>query len=89
MVHWVYDLLSALDDVDESSPAIPRAAWHIDRSVEDEIDLYASDAIHIHFTSLRALLIGLVEDSDFEDWPIVTWDEEDESRMWRLSTRRR
>src|SRR5262245_18503160 len=76
VVRWVYDVLAALDELSETSLAIPRAVWHIKRSVEDEIDLYSSDAIHIRFTSLRALLIGLVEDSTFDYSPIVTWDED-------------
>jgi hypothetical protein len=56
---------------------LPKTLWHITPTMEDSLDLYSSDAIHIHFNSLRGLLIGLVEDSGFTESRFVTWDEED------------
>jgi hypothetical protein len=77
LIRWAYNLLAALDQMTAENSELPRSLWHIKPAMEDSVDLYSSDAVQIHFNSLRALLIGLVENSGFSDSPIVTWDEED------------
>jgi len=77
VVRWAYDLLAALSALDEEHQTLPRAAWHLGREAEDQCDLYASDGVHVHFSALRGLLIGLVEDTRFVDSPVVTWEEKE------------
>jgi hypothetical protein len=77
IVHWAYDLLAALSALDEQHQALPLAVWHLDREAEDECDLYASDGVHVHFSALRGLIIGLVQGVAFTDSPVVTWEEKD------------
>jgi hypothetical protein len=62
---------------DAGHSELPKSLWHIELAMEDSLDLYASDAVQIHFNALRGLLIGLVKDSGFSDSPVVTWDEDD------------
>jgi hypothetical protein len=73
LLRWADSLLAALDRVTEEHRELPRSSWHIQPAMEDSLDLYSSDGVHIHFNSLRGLLIGLVENSGS---PIVTWDEQ-------------
>ena len=77
VVRWAYDLLAALSGLDEEHQTLPRAAWHLGREAENACDLYASDGVHVHFSALRGLLIGLVEGVSFVDSPVVTWDEKE------------
>jgi hypothetical protein len=77
VVRWAYDLLAALSVMDEEHQALPLAAWHLDREAEDECDLYSSDGVHMRFSALRGLLIGLVQGLSFTDSPVVTWEEND------------
>jgi hypothetical protein len=76
LLRWTDNLLSALDQITVEHPELPKSLWHIEPTMEDSLDLYSSDSVHIHFNSLRGLLIGLVSNSGFSDSPIVTWDEE-------------
>jgi hypothetical protein len=74
---WAESLLEGLHDMNSEHPELAKARWHIEPEMEDSIDLYAPDAIHIRFNALRGLLIGLVKDSGFSESPFVTWDEQD------------
>jgi hypothetical protein len=77
LIRWAYSLLDAVDQLNAEHSKLPKPLWHITPAMEDSLDLYSSDAIHIHFNSLRGLLIGLVEDSGSTESHIVTWEEED------------
>jgi hypothetical protein len=76
LLRWIASLLTALDQITEEHSELPISVWHIKPAMEDSLDLYSSDAVQIHFNSLRGLLIGLVKNSGFSDSPLVTWDEE-------------
>ena len=76
LLRWTDSLLGALDQITVEHPELPKSLWHIEPTMEDSLDLYSSDVVHIQFNSLRGLLIGLVGNSGFSDSPIVTWDEE-------------
>jgi hypothetical protein len=54
LLHWIYDLLDAIDQLTAEHSELPISFWHITPEMEDSVDLYSSDAIHIHFNSLRA-----------------------------------
>jgi hypothetical protein len=84
LLRWADSLLRALDQMTAEHSELPRSLWHIEPAMEDSLDLYSSDAVHIHFNSLRGLLIGLVEDSGS---PIVTWEEEN-GRILKVSQTR-
>jgi hypothetical protein len=75
LLRWADSLLGALDQVTAKHSELPRSFWHVEPAMEDSVDLYSSDAVQIHFNSLRALLMGLVENSAVNSI-IVTWDEE-------------
>jgi hypothetical protein len=60
-------LLAALDGMAPERPELDLAGWHVERSVEDQIDLYASDLVHVRFTALRALLIGITQGAESAD----------------------
>jgi hypothetical protein len=77
IVNWAYALLTALDGMAPERPELELDRWHVERSVEDEIDLYASDTVHIRFTALRALLIGVMQGAVSSDSPLLTWTEHD------------
>jgi hypothetical protein len=76
LIHWAYNLLGVLDQMTAEHSELPKSFWHIEPAMEDSLDLYSSDGVQIHFNSLRGLLIGLTENSGFNDSPVVTWDEE-------------
>jgi hypothetical protein len=76
LLRWADSLLGALEEMTAEHSELPRHLWHIEPEMEDSLDLYSSDAVHINFNSLRGLLIGLAEGSRFNDSPIVTWEEE-------------
>ncbi|MFZ0225833.1 MAG: hypothetical protein WAL41_02580, partial [Mycobacterium sp.] len=75
LLRWADSLLGALEEMTAEHSELPRPLWHIEPEMEDSLDLYSSDTVHIHFNSLRGLLIGLVAGSRFNDSPIVTWEE--------------
>ena len=76
LLRRIDNLLTALDQITEEHFELPISVWHIEPTMEDSLYPYSSDAVQIHFNSLRGLLIGLVKNSGFSDSPIVTWDEE-------------
>ena len=77
LLRWTEHLLNALDEMHQDGPGLPRHRWHIERDTEDLVDLYASDAVHIRFNSLRGMLFGLVEGSERMASRIVSWTEAD------------
>lgn len=77
LLRWAEVLLVALGQMDSEHPELARSVWHIGAAIEDSVDLYAPDTIHLRFNALRGLLIGIVKDSGFSDSPLVTWEERD------------
>ena len=77
LLRWSEDLVDVLSSMDSTHSQLPKSTWHIDPAVEDSLDLYASDAVHIRFNAVRGMLIGMVKDSGSEDSPIVRWEEQD------------
>jgi hypothetical protein len=75
IIIWAEKLLHALSAMNEERPGITPDVWHVDRSDEVDLDLYASDVVHTRFNALRGLLIGLVDGSPFRDSPLVSWTE--------------
>lgn len=73
LIRWADTLLSALDDMDSEHPELAQSVWHVGPAIEDSVDLYAPDVIHLRFNALRGLLMGLVKDSGFTTSPVVTW----------------
>jgi hypothetical protein len=78
LIRWAERLLEALHDMDEvDKPYLSVAEWNIAADVDNLLDLYASDGVHVRFAALRGKLIGLV-DTDGPRLPqIVTWTESD------------
>lgn len=76
LLRWTEQLLSALDEIVESTPTLPQHKWHISEEIEDLADLYASDPAHTRFNALRGFLFGLLEGPEQRS-KIVTWDETD------------
>jgi hypothetical protein len=87
LLRWAEALLAALEKMDSEHPELAKSAWHIGEAIEDSIDLYAPETVHLRFNALRGLLIGLVKDSGFSDSPLVTWDERD-GQISNVSIRR-
>jgi hypothetical protein len=77
IIEWTYALLAALDGMTPERPQLDLARWHVERAVEDQMDLYASDLVHIRFNALRALLTGVTQGSSSSDSPLLTWAEVD------------
>jgi hypothetical protein len=77
VVSWVYPLLTALDDLSPQHAELDLDRWHLAASVEEELDLYASDLVHIRFSSLRALLTGITRGTRPAESPLLTWTELD------------
>lgn len=77
LLRWAEALLSGLSQMNSDHPELAKSLWHIETAMEDSLDLYAPDTIHIRFNALRGLLIGLVKDSGFSQSRVVTWDEQD------------
>jgi hypothetical protein len=77
LIRWADALLVALDEMESEHPELAKSARHIGPAMEDSLDLYAPDTIHLRFNALRGSLIGLVKDSGSNTSPIVTWEEQD------------
>jgi hypothetical protein len=77
VIEWAEGLLGALYAMTADQATIPRDAWHIDPMAESNLDLYASDLVHTRFNALRGLLIALVEGSESQESPLVSWTEDD------------
>jgi hypothetical protein len=77
LLRWAEALLVALRQMDSEHSELAKSVWHIGAVIEDSLDLYAPDMIHLRFNALRGLLIGIVKDSGFSDSPVVIWDEQD------------
>jgi hypothetical protein len=42
-------------------------------TAENDLDLYASDSVHTRLNALRGLLLALVEGSEIQESPLVSW----------------
>lgn len=75
LIIWTERLLAALDDMEElSKPYLSVEEWNIAADIDNLLDLYASDSIHVRFAALRGKLMGLIT-SDTSQPQIVTWTE--------------
>ncbi len=76
LIKWTERVLAALDDMDElSKPYLTVEEWNIAADIDNLLDLYASDSIHVRFAALRGKLMGLIN-TDAPKLPqIVTWTE--------------
>jgi hypothetical protein len=77
VIVWAEGLLGVLYGMTAERASVPRDAWHIDPTVETDLDRYASDVVHTRFNALRRLLMALVEGSTFDESPLVSWTERD------------
>jgi hypothetical protein len=77
VIEWAEGLLGALYAMTADQATISRDAWHIDPTAETDLDLYASDLVHTRFNALRGLLLALVEGSEIQESPLVSWTEHD------------
>jgi hypothetical protein len=77
LIKWAERLLEALDEMDEiSKPYLSLDEWNIAADVDNLLDLYASDTIHVRYAALRGKAIGLVVPTDGPRRPaIVRWTE--------------
>jgi hypothetical protein len=87
LIRWADTLLAALSEMDPEHAELAQSVWHVGPALEDSLDLYAPDLIHLRFNALRGLLMGLVKDSGFTTSPVVTWEYEGD-RITNVSTTR-
>lgn len=78
LIKWADRMLAALDELDEvAKPYLSVAEWRIDPDVDNLLDLYASDVIHMRYAALRGKLMGLVATDGPRLPRLVTWAESD------------
>lgn len=78
LIRWAERLLEALDEMDEvGKPYLSVEEWSIAADVDNLLDLYASDRIHVRYAALRGKLMGLVATDGPRLPKIVTWTESD------------
>lgn len=78
LIKWAERLLAALDEMDEvSKPNLSVEEWNIAADVDNLLDLYASDVIHVRYAALRGRLMGLVATDGPRRPKVVTWTESD------------
>lgn len=77
LIKWAERLLEALSEMSETTrPHLSLDAWNITADVDNLLDLYASDTIHVRYAALRGKAIGLVVPTDGSRCPkIVHWTE--------------
>jgi hypothetical protein len=76
LITWAQRLLEALDDVDEvGKPYLSVEEWNIAADIDNLLDLYASDRIHVRYAALRGKLIGLVATDGPRQPKVVSWTE--------------
>ncbi|MFE4637795.1 hypothetical protein ACFRJ1_31100 [Streptomyces sp. NPDC056773] len=76
LIKWAGRLLESLDELDEAAkPYLSVEEWNIDPDVDDLLDLYASDGIHVRYAALRGRLMGLVAENGPFLPKAVTWTE--------------
>ena len=76
LIQWAERILAALDDLDEvTKPYLSVDEWNIAADVDNLLDLYASDRIHVRYAALRGKLIGLVAADGSRRPELVTWTE--------------
>lgn len=79
LIKWAERLLDALAGMDEvSKPHLSLDEWNLPPDVDNLLDLYASDTVHVRYAALRGKAIGLVIPTDGPRRPeIVRWTESD------------
>ncbi|WP_406349902.1 hypothetical protein [Streptomyces sp. NBC_00658] len=78
LINWANQLLEALDELDEvAKPYLSVEEWNVSPDVDNLLDLYASDLIHVRYAALRGKLIGLVSTDGPRLPKLVTWTESD------------
>jgi hypothetical protein len=77
LIKWADRLLEALTEMSEdSNPYLSLQDWNIAPDVDNLLDLYASDTVHVRYAALRGELMGTVANSTGVNRPqIVTCDE--------------
>ncbi|MDQ1022523.1 hypothetical protein QF035_000105 [Streptomyces umbrinus] len=76
LIKWAERMLAALDELDEvAKPYLSVEEWNINPDVDNLLDLYASDAIHVRYAALRGKLMGLVATDGPRLPQLVTWTE--------------
>ncbi|MFD5573893.1 hypothetical protein [Streptomyces cadmiisoli] len=76
LIKWSDRLLEALDELDEvAKPYLSVEEWNINPEVDNLLDLYASDVIHVRYAALRGKLMGLVATDGLRLPQLVTWTE--------------
>lgn len=76
LITWAERLLAALDEMDElDKPHLSVEEWNIAADIDNLLDLYASDSIHVRFAALRGKLMGLITTDAPLSPQIVTWTE--------------
>ncbi|MFL6141837.1 MAG: hypothetical protein ACJ72N_08225 [Labedaea sp.] len=70
--------MEALDEMDEvGKPYLSVEEWSIAADVDNLLDLYASDGIHVRYAALRGKLMGLVAADSPRLLHVVRWTESD------------
>jgi hypothetical protein len=78
LIKWAEQLLEALDEMNEvSKPYLSVEEWNIAPDVDNLLDLYASDVIHVRYAALRGRLMGLVDTNGPRRPKVVRWTESD------------
>jgi len=76
LIQWAERLLASLAEMDEvTKPYLSVEEWNIAADVDNLLDLYASDRIHVRYAALRGKLIGLVATDGSRRPQVVTWTE--------------
>lgn len=76
LIQWAERLLASLSDMDEvTKPYLSVEEWNIAADIDNLLDLYASDRIHVRYAALRGRLIGLVATDGSRRPQMVTWSE--------------
>jgi len=76
LIQWAERLLAALSELDEvTKPYLSVDEWNIAADIDNLLDLYASDRIHVRYAALRGKLIGLVATDGPRRPALVTWTE--------------
>lgn len=76
LIQWAERLLASLSDMDEvTKPYLSVEEWNIAADIDNLLDLYASDRIHVRYAALRGRLIGLVATDGSRRPQVVTWTE--------------
>ncbi|MEU3795538.1 hypothetical protein AB0F07_38085 [Streptomyces fructofermentans] len=76
LIRWADQLLAALDDLDEvAKPYLSLGEWNVASDIDNLLDLYASDVVHVRYAALRGKLMGLVASDGLRLPQLVSWTE--------------